>query len=173
MRMLSVDLAGLHGMLEQLGDQAEAAARPAAQAAAQVLYDDVKANVAALGRVTGNLSNAIYQAYSASNSGPGHATYHVSWNHRKAPHGGLVEGGYIQRYKHYVGSDGRWYTAVRPEMRGKPRPSRRAAQSVKDAYYVPLPAPRQVAAHQFVRKAVSKFAAAADAAQAVLMERLR
>lgn len=170
--MLSVDLAGLHGMLEQLGDRAEAAARPAAQAAAQVLYDAVKENVAALGRVTGNLDRSLYQAYSASNSGPGHATYHVSWNPRKAPHGGLVEFGYIQRYKTYVGRNGQWYTAVRPEMRGKPRPKRRASQAVKDAYYVPLPAPRQVAANPFVRKAVSKFTAAVDAAKAELMERL-
>jgi hypothetical protein len=41
---------------------------------------------------------------------------------------------------------------------------------VKDSYYVPLAAPRQVAAHSFVRKEVSKFGAAADAAQAKLME---
>jgi HK97 gp10 family phage protein len=168
MSMLSVDMAGLHGMLEEMGDAAEAAARPAAQAAAQVLYDEVRRNVAAIPAKTGKLAQSIYQVYSQANSGAGRATYHVSWNVRKAPHGHLVEFGHIQRYVTYMGRDGNFYTAVRPEARGKRRPGRGASPAVKDAYYVPLPAPRQVPARSFVRRAEVKFPQAAQAAADVL-----
>lgn len=164
---LTVDLDGIDTWADEKVEVVQSATRPAAQAAAQVLYDAVKANVATLGKKTGNLDKSIYQAFSANNSAPGKATYHISWNATKAPHGGLVEFGHIQRYKVYVGSDGKWYTAVRPEMVGKPKPSRRAAQGVKDAYYVPLPAPKQVAARSFVRKAVSQFDQATAAAREV------
>lgn len=172
MSFLRVDLAGANLMLQELGDAAEAAVRPAAQAAAQVLYEEVKANVDALGRVTGNLSRAVYQAYSDQRSGPGFATYAVSWNFTKAPHGGLVEFGHIQRYVSYVGSDGKWYTAVRPSMRGKPKPKRRASQAEKDAYYVTLASPKQIPAKAFVRGAQSKFPQAAAAAEAELLRRI-
>jgi hypothetical protein len=94
----------------------------------------------------------------------------VSWNHRKAPHGHLVEFGHVQRYASYVGKDGNWYTAVRPEMRGKPKPKRGASQAAKDAYYVKLPAPRQVPAHAPVRRATSKFEQALGAAAEVLQK---
>jgi HK97 gp10 family phage protein len=172
MTMLHVDLNGLNAMLHEMGDAAEAAARPAAQAAAQVLYDEVKRNAQGIRQKTGNLARSIYQVYSQANSGAGHATYHVSWNRRKAPHGGLVEFGHIQRYVSFVGSDGNWYTAIRAGMRGKPKPRRGASQAVKDAYYVTLPAPKQVAAKPFVRPAASKFSQAADAAAAKLIEEI-
>ena len=77
---LTTDLAGLNRLIDQLGTDVEAASRPAAQAAAQVFYDGVVANVNALGTVTGNLRRAIYQAFSPENSGPGRASYNVSWN---------------------------------------------------------------------------------------------
>ncbi|WGG48925.1 HK97 gp10 family phage protein [Rugamonas sp. DEMB1] len=172
MTMLHVDLSGLNAMLHEMGDAAEAAARPVAQAASQVLYDEVKRNAQGIRQKSGNLARSIYQVYSQANSGPGHATYHVSWNQRKAPHGGLVEFGHIQRYVSFVGSDGNWYTAIRAGMRGKPKPRRGASQAVKDAYYVTLPAPKQVAAKPFVRSAASKFSAAADAAAAKLIEEI-
>jgi len=172
MSMLKVDLSGLNMLIEQLGDRAEAAARPASQAAAQVIYDEVKRNIRAIGHKTGNLEKGIYQVYSRSNSAPGHATYHVSWNHAKAPHGQLVEFGHIQRYASYVGSDGNWYTVKRPSSYGKPKPKRRASQAVKDAYYVTLPTPKQVAARPFVRPAMVKFPQAVKAAEEVLMRAL-
>jgi Flp pilus assembly protein TadG len=164
MSMLSVDMASVTAMLAEMGDAAEAAARPAAQAAAQVLYDEVKRNVAAIPAKTGRLGQSIYQVYSHANSGEGRATYHVSWNVRKAPHGHLVEFGHIQRYATYIGRDGNFYTAVRPEARGKRKPPRGASQAVKDAYYVPLGSPRQVPAKSFVRTAAVKFPQAAQAA---------
>lgn len=169
---ISADLSGLNDLLSDLGERVELAARPAAQAGAQVLYDAVQRNVASIGRVTGNLASSIYQAYSRDHSGPGRATYHVSWNARRARHGHLVEYGYTQRYATYIGSDGRWHTAVRPEMRGKPRPPRSANQAVKDAYYVPLDQARQVAAKPFIRPAAALFDQAAAAATEVLLRTL-
>lgn len=170
--MLRVDLSGLDALMDELGDRAEAAARPAAQAASQVLYNAVLRNVAQLGRSSGKLGNSIYQVYSEDQSGPASATYHISWNRRKAPHGHLLEFGYIQRYKVYVGTDGQWHTAVRPEMRGKRRPRRSASQAEKDAYYVPLSAPRQIAAKAFVRRAAAFFPAAESAAKSKLMDEI-
>ncbi|MEI5998237.1 HK97 gp10 family phage protein [Paraburkholderia bengalensis] len=143
-------MAGIDSLLDELADNAEAAVRPAAQAAAQVLYDAVMRNVASIGRVTGNLQNSIYQVYSRDDSAEGRATYHVSWNHRKAPHGWLVENGHLQKYKVYLGRDGKWYTDKK----------------------APLPAPRHVGARPFVRPAQAQFPAALDAAVAELLKRI-
>lgn len=169
MSMLSVDMASVHAMLDDMGDRAEEAARPAAQAASQVLYDEVKRNVAAIPRKTGRLDQAIYQVFSANNSGEGRATYHVSWNVRKAPHGHLVEFGHVQRYVSYIGKDGNWYTAKRPGVAGARKPGRGASQAAKDAYFLPLATPKQVRAEAFVRRAQVKFSAAAQAAADVLV----
>jgi len=148
---ITVDTSGLEAWLQQLGDEAEAAVRPAAQAAAQVLYDEVKRNVGRIKKRTGNLERSIYQAFSANNSGTGFATYHVSWNARKAPHGHLVEYGHLQRYE--ITYD----------------PQTRRFTTHKDR---PLPAPKQVAARPFVRPAQAKFGAAMEAAKAELWKRL-
>jgi hypothetical protein len=169
---LTTDLAGLNRLIDQLGTDVEAAARPAAQAAAQVFYDGVVANVDALGTVTGNLRRAIYQAFSPENSGPGRASYNVSWNERKAPHGHLVEYGHVQRYVVYLNKKGEWKTKIRPEMLGKKKPSRRASQAVKDAYYVPLASPKQVAAKPFVRPAFALADRASAAAESMLLKKL-
>lgn len=151
----------------------EAAARPAAQAGAQVLYDAVKANVRRLGTKTGYLDGSIYQAYSEKDSRPGRASYDVSWNHRIAPHGHLLEDGWIQRYAVHMGKDGKWYTLVRPEKRGTPKPKRSAPQSVKDAYYVLRPGgPIQHPARAFVRSAAQYTPAAEDAMEKRFFEEL-
>ena len=107
---MAVDLGAFNDMISELEEDIQAAVRPAAQAGAQVFYDAVVRNVNALGKKSGNLAGAIYQAYSEENSGPGKATYHVSWNASKAPHGGLVEYGHIQRYAVNLAKDGKWYT---------------------------------------------------------------
>jgi len=147
---IDVDLSQL-GM-DELADGAEAAVRPAAQAGAQVFYDQVKANVSKIGRKTGNLARSIYQVYSRDNSSKAVAQYHISWNQKKAPHGHLVEFGHLQRYVTYIDKRGQWKTLVRPEMRGKPRPKRNASLAVKDAYYVPLKGgPKLVGARSFIR----------------------
>lgn len=169
---LKTNLTGFERMLDQLGTDVEAAARPAAQAAAAVFYRAVQSNVAAIGKVTGNLARGIYHAYSRDNSAPGRAVYHISWNARKAPHGHLVEFGHVQRYRVYINKRGEWKTMIRPGMAGKKKPSRDASQAVKDAYYVPLAAPRQVAAQPFVRPALAKAAEASAAAEAVLLAKI-
>ena len=172
MTFVSVDLLSIEHLMEDLGDLAEEAARPAAQAAAQVLYDEVRRNVAAIPEKTGNLQRSIYQAFVAAQSTGGKAVYDVSWNFKKAPHGGLLEFGHLQRYVSYIGSDGKYYTAIRPGMRGKRKPSKRSPQSVKDAYYVTLSAPKQIAARSYVRRAASKFPDALAAAEKVLRDKL-
>lgn len=122
---------------------------PATQAGAEVFYKEVKGRAQGLAD-TGTLARSIYQYRNKDEQRPGHAQYKISWRKGgkkldpKAPaglpiaaHGILVEYGYIQRYASYEGKNGQWYTAVKPEMRGKPRPKRRASQAEKDAYYVP------------------------------------
>lgn len=144
---IRLNLAGLDAALDAQHEKVQKAIRPAAQAGAQVLYDAVLANVRALGRKTGNLEAAIYQVYSTSNSVQNQkAVYQVSWNHRKAPHGRLVEFGHIQKFAAYAGKDGKWYTA---KKNGKP---------------VPLSGgPRQVPPHPFVRPAAAQLPAAEQA----------
>lgn len=146
---MSVDLRSLESAIQGMQTKVQASARPAAQAAAQVLYEHARQNAAALGRVTGKLQSAIYQAYSKDHSRPGVATYHVSWNARKAPHGHLVEFGHVQRFKVYLGKDGKWHTNKRAPI-----------------------APRHVAARPFLRPAWDHIDAAMAAAQAKLHEAL-
>lgn len=64
-------------------------------AAAKVIYDEVKLNTSPprMGRVTGNLHNAIYRAYSPERSKDTLKVYRISWNKSKAPHGHLLEFG--------------------------------------------------------------------------------
>ena len=168
---IDADLSGLDDMLGQLEEDAADAIRPMAQAAAQVYYDRVKQNVRALGRETGNLDRSIYQAFSPENSQDGkRAEYHVSWNHLKAPHGHLVEFGYLQRYRYYQDNQGVVRPMVRPGMDGKKRPGRHASQAEKDAYYVTLDTPKQVPGKAFVRNASSSTAEAVKAAETVLVQ---
>lgn len=108
---LQVDTRGLSARLGRVVAGCEAAVRPAAQAGAQVFYDRVR-QLVPTGKQghwfhgtsyrlngtkywfdAGALRNAIYQAYSADHSGPGRATYHIAWNHKKAPYGFMVEFG--------------------------------------------------------------------------------
>lgn len=163
---MRMDTAGVDSLIASLKEDMQAAVRPAAQAAAQVLYDEVKKNVGQIGRVTGNLESAIYQAFSQDNSNANKATYHVSWNATKAPHGHLLEWGHIQRYQVYINKAGEWKTMIRPEMQGKPKPRRKASQAEKDAYYVLRKGgPVQHPGKAFIRRAQDKFPQAAEAAK--------
>lgn len=108
---------GFKNLVEYVSTNVEAAVRPAAQAGAQVLYDAVKLNVSAMRTVTGNLYNSIYQVYSADNSGKGYATYHVSWNHIKAPHGHLLEYGHLERPSKKNPNKQRRHVGARPFIR--------------------------------------------------------
>jgi hypothetical protein len=152
---LKVDMNAVNEMLHQLEGDIHRAVRPAAQAAADVLYKIVLQNVNAIGYITGNLRSSIYQVFSEGNSvkagdGYSRATYHVSWNAKKAPHGHLVEYGHIQKFRVYLGKDGKWYTNKRS----------------------PLPAPKQVGARPFIRPAFNRQDEAVAAAKAKLLELL-
>ena len=147
---ITADLSGLDSMTDGLAADAEAAARPAAQAMAQVLYDEVKRNVSRIKRKTGNLASSIYQAYS-NQSTPGHPVYHISWNARKAPHGHLVEYGHLQRYE--ITFD----------------PVTKRFTTHKDR---PLAVPKQLAARPFIRPALGKFEQARTAGRDEFLRRL-
>lgn len=169
---MRTSMGGFNALIDELGENAKKAIRPAAQAAIQVIYAEVQANVGKIKRKTGNLASSIYQVYSATKSSPHSAVYHLSWNAKKAPHAGLVEYGHLQRYQYYKGSDGQIRPMVRPSMQGKPKPGRRASQAAKDAYYVPLPTPIQVPAKAFMRGALDKLPAAMKAAEDELRKRI-
>jgi len=148
-------LAGLDGLLQAV----EQATRPAAQAGAEVLYREVlrRVPVSEGPHLIGNrviqpgaLRGAIYQVFSRDNSRPvgdGYqsATYHVSYNASKAPHGHLVEYGHVQTRVVFLGADGRWHTST-----------------------ARLSAPRHVAARPFLRPAFD--AAQAQALQSAMSE---
>lgn len=172
---MTVNLADFGAAMAKVSKGMHEAVRPAAQAGSQVLYDEVVRNVAAIGVKTGNLRKAIYQVYSGqNNNNKRRALYVVSWNQRKAPHGWLVEYGHIARYQAYINRKGEWKTMIRPEMRGKKKPSRKAPQAVKDAYYVMRKGgPIQVPARSFIRNATDKMPAAREAMRQRFAEELR
>ena len=142
-----------------LGKVAGELSRPVAQAGAQVFVDEVRRRAGALGQKTGNLRGSIYQAFSKDNSGKYESTYHVSWRTERssglprAPHAHLLEYGYLRRFAIHKGPDGRWWTVVRPEMRGKyPRnglPSRMPLEE-KARYLFRLPVDKKVPARPFL-----------------------
>ena len=108
---IKFDESGLYAGLDAIAAAAKALVRPVAQAGVQVLYDEVRLQVPVSKKghwfhgssfkttgqkywlEAGALKSAIYQAYSKDNSDETHATYHVAWNHAKAPHGFMVEFG--------------------------------------------------------------------------------
>jgi HK97 gp10 family phage protein len=105
------DLKQLRAELDVQRQRIEAAARPAAQAGAKVIYEAARARVPVSQaghwfygtsyKTTGqrywfdagSLRDSIYQVYSRDNSTPTKATYHVSWNRTKAPYAWMVEFG--------------------------------------------------------------------------------
>lgn len=170
---IDVDLADFNELIRDLGESVEHAIRPAAQAGAQVIYDEAKKNVERIKQNTGNLASAIYQAYDKRASTNQLAAYSISWNAKKAPHGQLVEFGHISRYESYVGKDGKFHTMIRPEKRGQKKPNRRASQAEKDAFYVLRKGGAvQVAAQPFMRPAADKLEQAAAAVEQEFFKRI-
>jgi hypothetical protein len=126
-----VDTHRVKRKLRDIWEQGELATRPAAQAGAQVFYDEVKLRAPVseaphffYGRLSkdggsrtiypfnpGDLRDSVYQAFSRDNSSKTKATYHIAWNHQVVPYGFMVEFGHIQTRKAYIGSDGLWYTS--------------------------------------------------------------
>lgn len=108
---VKIDRSTIASAMGELGKRIDAAVRPAAQAGAQVFYDQVKRNVPVSKRGhwfhgtsfklngkkywfdSGSLKASIYQVYSKDNSSDKRATYHIAWNHQKVPYGFMVEYG--------------------------------------------------------------------------------
>lgn len=111
---LAFDTIAFDASLQAKKEQLVAAARPAAQAGVQVLYDAARVNVPVSKAAhmfygshsvygpyrPGNLRDAIYQVFSKSESTPTKAVYHVSWNATKAPYGWMVELGTVHAPAH-------------------------------------------------------------------------
>lgn len=153
-------------------DVQEKAVRPAAYAGARILYDEMHLRVP-VGH--GGLKSTLYHWFDDKRSTETKKIYRIGVNMRLSPHWHLVEYGHIQYFVSYVGSDGNFYTAIRPEMRGKPKPRARASIAEKSAYYVPLPGgPRQVAAKPYIRPAFdSRIADALEAAKKRMGEKIQ
>lgn len=105
---IDFDSTRLEQALDRIGAAANAAVRPAAQAGAQVLYEEVLQRAPESTKphwfqgknkskkylfMPGTLRRSIYQAFSEDRSSDTRATYHIAWNHKKAPYGFMVEGG--------------------------------------------------------------------------------
>lgn len=101
-----VDNTRLEAALDHLADKVDKAARPAAQAGAEHMYFEARLRAPESKHAhwfhgtndkyffrSGTLRDALYQVYSKDNSGYAKATYHVAWNHKKAPYGFMVEFG--------------------------------------------------------------------------------
>ena len=107
--MISVDFdfSKLTAKLDRIVKIVTQGARPAAQAGAQVFYDEVKLRAsmtaseegkysapgAAPFVQSGKLRDAIYQAFVEKESGFFKASYRISWNKKLAFYGGFVENG--------------------------------------------------------------------------------
>lgn len=100
----SFDFSKINARLDKITKAAEEGVRPAAQAGAQVFYEEMLQRVPVGKQVhstkgkkftfqPGNLRAAIYQAYADDESGDGRAVYRVSWNKKKAFYGAFVEFG--------------------------------------------------------------------------------
>jgi len=101
---IKFDDTALQAKLDALRVNLQEAVRPAAQAGAQILYDEVRmrAPISTKAHSTkgksqtyqpGNLKASIYQVYSKSNSGDSKASYQISYNQKKAFYGRFIEFG--------------------------------------------------------------------------------
>ena len=98
----TLDFSKIEAKLDAITKAAGKATRPAAQAGAQVFYDEMRARVPVSakphksGKKTynpGTLRKAIYQAYVEKESGDSKAAYRVSWNKSHAFYGRFLEFG--------------------------------------------------------------------------------
>lgn len=108
---LAFDFDKIAKKLDGITKASQESLRPAAQAGAEIFYLEMKMRVPVsdsahffYGRgskksgvryffKSGNLRDSIYQYYNKRASSPGKAVYSISWNHRKAPYGAMVEYG--------------------------------------------------------------------------------
>ena len=110
---VTTDLSAFEDLMREVVGAAEDAVRPAAFEGAKVIYQATiqvtpigdrghwfTGSEGGKGRYwfpAGTLRNSIYHAFSKDHSGPGFATYHVSWNYKKAPYAYMVHNGHRKR----------------------------------------------------------------------------
>ena len=101
---IAFDFSKIAAKLDNIAKAAKEGARPAAQAGAQVFYEEVKQRVPVSAKAhstkgkkqtftPGTLRKAIYQAFADKESGDGKASYRISWNKSHAFYGRFVEFG--------------------------------------------------------------------------------
>ena len=99
---IAFDFSKIAAKLDIITKAAKEGARPAAQAGAEVFYQEVKQRVPMSakphksGKKTydpGTLRRAVYQAFADKESGDGKASYRISWNKSHAFYGRFVEFG--------------------------------------------------------------------------------
>jgi hypothetical protein len=103
-------------------------ARSIAVGMGEVLRDEAKLLAP---KESGKLAGSIYLAFKDGLSDESRVVYSVSWNHKVAPHGHLIEFGHWQPYKVVKLPNGDWFTT-------KER----------------LPSPKFIAARPFLRPAL-------------------
>lgn len=105
MMQASMDLSAITAKLNRLARVVKGAARPAAQAGAEVFYREVRARVPVSAKphksgkktyTPGSLQRAVYQAYADGESTPGRAVYRISWNKSHAFYGKFLEHGTVK-----------------------------------------------------------------------------
>lgn len=97
--------------LDKITSATAGSVRPAAQAGAQVFYDEARVRCPVSDSAhffygknskksgvryffqPGNLRDSIYQFYNTKDANGARAVYSISWNHQKAPYGYMVEYG--------------------------------------------------------------------------------
>jgi len=149
---LKVDFQQVFDRLDGLAEVAKQhLPRSMAVATGQVFRDEAKARAprgeaAPTSKVGPRLplAESIYLAYSENRSAPdaGIATYSVTWNSKRAPHGHLVEFGHWQPYRVFRDKDGNWRTDKSS----------------------PLPSPKWISAKPFLRPAYDAMGQTAIAA---------
>lgn len=168
---IKFDLDGINKQLDGIKDILENRMAEAVQAGAQVYYERMKVNATSVEGKSGKglLARSIYQYRDIREQRPGHATYKISWRKGSGPkdengkrvasglpvafHGIFLEYGWTQRYNTYLGKDGVWHTAVRPEKYGTAPPKGKGvSQAARDAYYVLSKTPVHHAPKSFLRK---------------------
>lgn len=108
---VSTDLSAFTDLMQEVVNAAEDAVVPSAEAGAKVIYQATLQatphgskghwftghNYKVTGKRywfnAGNLRASIYHVLSADNTGKGYATYHISWNYKKAPYAYMVHNG--------------------------------------------------------------------------------
>lgn len=107
---VTTDLSAFVDLMQDVVDASQDAVVPAAAAGAQLIYQATLqatphgkkghwfsgGKKGGKGRYwfnAGNLRASIYQVLSKDNTGPGFATFHISWNYKKAPYAYMVHNG--------------------------------------------------------------------------------